>query len=284
MKFFDFRLRPPTRGFRDMILFANHARRDYRTRMHGFEPAPSASQLSLDLLFQEMDEGGIAMGLVVGRESTLFGSITNEEVAAIVADYPDRFVGAASVEPVSRERAMDRISEAVEQGFKAVNLEPASYATPMKADDACMYPIYAHCDKLGVPVIIMAGGSAGDDLSFTEPRHLDRMAADFPNLKIVVSHGGWPWVHQILHIGYRRPNVYVSPDQYLARMPGHRDYVEAADGFLSDRFLYGSSYPYTPAKEYAEWYRALPISEENMRRTGYENAAKLLGLEIGIFE
>jgi uncharacterized protein len=284
MKFFDFRLRPPVRGFLDMILFANHDRRDYRTRMHGFEPAPSASQHSLDLLFEEMDAGGVAMGLVVGRESKLFGSISNDDVASIVADYPDRFVGAASVEPDSPEEAIDKISAAAKNGFKAVNLEPASYATPMKADDARMYPIYAHCEKMGLPAIIMAGGSAGDDLSYTEPRHLDRMAADFPDLKIVVSHGGWPWVHQMLHIGYRRPNVYLSPDQYLAKMPGHREYVEAADGFLSDRFLFGSSYPYTPVKEYADWYRSLPIGEENMRRTAYENAAELLGLDTKIFE
>ena len=37
-------------------------------------------------------------------------------------------------------------------------------------------------------------------------------------MKIVVSHGGWPWVHQMLHIAFRRPNVYLSPDQYLAQM------------------------------------------------------------------
>jgi predicted TIM-barrel fold metal-dependent hydrolase len=284
MKFFDFRLRPPTRGFLNMILFANHERRDIRTRMHGFKPAPSASHLSLDLLFEEMDAGDVAMGLVVGRESTLFGSITNEDVQAIVNDYPDRFVGAASVEPVDRHEALDKISSAVEAGFKAINLEPASYATPMKADDARMYPIYAHCETIDIPVIIMAGGSAGDDLSFTVPTHLDRMAADFPELKIIVSHGGWPWVHQMLHIAYRRPNVYLSADQYLARMPGHREYVEAADGFLADRFLYGSSYPYTPVKDYADWYRELPISAKNMRKTGYENAARLLGLDLGIFE
>ena len=69
----------------------------------------------------------------------------------------------------------------------------------------------------------MAGGNGGPDLSYSDPVHVDRVAADFPALPIVVSHGGWPWVHQILHVAYRRQNVHVSPDMYLdLLLPAHR--------------------------------------------------------------
>jgi uncharacterized protein len=280
MPVIDFRLRPPLGGFLDMIMYANAARRDRLTRMHGFEPAPSAQQRSMPLLLKEMDRAGITMGVVVGRLSTAFGSVSNDDVAGIVAAYPGRFVGAASIDPSSRSGALAEISRAVAAGFRIINIEPASYPTPMLADDRRLYPVYAHCEALRVPVIIMAGGSAGPDLGYTEPVHLDRVAADFPSLRIVVSHGGWPWVHQVLHIAYRRPNIYVSPDQYLANMPGMNDYVSAADGFLSDRFLYGSSYPFTPADKYAEWFRALPIRPESMEKALFRNAAELLGLDL----
>jgi uncharacterized protein len=279
MPVIDFRLRPPLRGFLDMIMYANAPRRDRATRMHGFEPAPSASRQSIDLLIQEMDAASVTTGVVVGRFSGRFGSVSNADVRAIAEAYPGRFVGVASIDPSNRRGAIAEIDSCMAAGFRAVNIEPASYPEPMLADDRRLYPIYAHCEDRDIPVIVMAGGNAGPDLSYTVPVHLDRMAADFPLLRIVVSHGGWPWVGEMLHIAYRRPNVYLSPDQYLANMPGMREYIEAANGFLAERFLYASSYPFAPADAYAQWFRALPIREELMERLMYKNAAVLLGLD-----
>jgi len=276
----DFRLRPPLGGFLKMALYTETERRDRTTRIHGFEPAPSARAQSMDLLLAEMDAAGVTMGLVTGRNSGRYGSLSNEEVAAIVARHPGRFVGAAAIDPTDRKRMTRQISEAVKSGFRAINIEPGSYPAPLHVDDRKLYPAYAQCEAEDVPAIIMAGGSAGPDLSYTDPVHLDRVAADFPGLKIVVSHGGWPWVHQVLHIAFRRPNVYLSPDQYLANMPGMDDYVRAADGFLADRFLYASSYPFTPVKDYAAWFRALPIRPESMEKALWKNAAALLRLDL----
>jgi uncharacterized protein len=63
-------------------------------------------------------------------------------------------------------------------------------------------------------------------------------------------------------------------------MAGMDDYVRAADGFLADRFLYASSYPFTPVKEYAEWFRTLSIRQESMEKLLYRNAARLLRIDI----
>ncbi len=263
-----------------MALYTETERRDRITRIHGFEPAPSVKQLSMDLLLQEMDLAGVAMGVVIGRNSGRYGSLSNDEVAGIVARYPGRFVAAASIDPTKRKVAAAQIADAIKAGFRAINIEPGSYPAPLLVDDRKLYPIYAQCEDASIPVIIMAGGSAGPDLGYTEPVHLDRVAADFPELKIIVSHGGWPWVHQVLHIAFRRPNIYLSPDQYLANMPGMDDYVRAADGFLADRFLYASSYPFTPVKDYAEWFKRLPIRPESMEKVLYRNAAALLRLNL----
>jgi uncharacterized protein len=278
MPVIDFRLRPPLRGFLDMIMYANPERTARATRQHGFEPAPSVVQKSIDLLIAEMDAAGVTTGVVVGRFSGRFGSVSNADVQAIVDTYPDRFVGVASIDPSSRRKAIAEIDAAVEAGFRMINIEPASYPEPMLADDRRLYPIYAHCEDRGLPVLIMAGGNAGPDLSYTVPVHLDRVAADFPDLKIVVTHGGWPWVHEMLHIAYRRPNVFLSPDQYLANMPGMREWIDAANGFLADRFLYASSYPFTPVEGYADWFRAQPFRPEVLEKVIYRNAAGLLGL------
>jgi uncharacterized protein len=278
MAVIDFRLRPPVKGFLDMVMYSKAERRDGITRSHGMEPAASAQAKSMDMLLAEMDAAGVTCGVVMGRYSGLYGSVSNHDVAAIVRTWPGRFVGVGSVDPSDRKRAVAQIDEAMALGLKGVNLEPGAYAQPLYADDRRLYPIYAYCEDKDIPVTIMAGGSAGPDLSYTYPAHIDRVAGDFPQLRIAITHGAWPWVSEILHVAFRRPNVYLSPDQYLCNMPGMDDYIRAANGFLADRFLYASSYPFIGVQRYAEWFRALPLEPLLLPGLMYGNAARFLGI------
>ncbi|NPC57747.1 amidohydrolase family protein [Caenimonas soli] len=274
----DFRLRPPVGGFLNTLMYSAGERRDGFTRTVGFEPSPAAQKQSMELLLKEMDEADITKGVVVGRLAGVLGSVPNEDVQRIVADYPDRFIGAASIDPTNRVAACQTITSAVKNGFKLVNIEPGSYPVPMYADDRRLYPIYAHCEDLGVPVIMMVGGTAGPDLSYSDPIRTDRVLADFPKLNVVVAHGGWPWVNEILHIAFRRTNMYLSPDMYFSRMPGWEEYVKAADTFLSDRMLYASSFPFCPVRDYKQWFEKLPLKRENLEKVMGGNARKLLKL------
>lgn len=261
-----------------MIMYAGADRRDRITRQHGMEPAPSAQQKSMVMLLEDMDAAGVTTGVVMGRFSGVYGSVSNQDVADIVKAYPGRFIGIGSLDPGNRRKAIQQIDEALALGLKGINLEPGAYPLPLYADDRRLYPIYAYCEDKGIPVTVMAGGSAGPDLSYTYPVHIDRVAADFPNLRLAISHGAWPWVQEILHVAFRRPNLYISPDQYLCNMPGMNDYLIAANGFLSDRFLYASSYPFISVREYAAWFRKLPLKPELLDRIMYRNAAQFLGI------
>jgi predicted TIM-barrel fold metal-dependent hydrolase len=225
-----------------------------------------------------MDAAKIDRGVVVGRLAGVLGSVSNEDVRNIVAGHPGRFIGAASIDPTDRRKACQTISQAVEDGFRLINIEPGSYPIPMYADDRRLYPIYGHCEDTGVPVIMMVGGTAGPDLSYSDPIRTDRVLADFPDLNVVVAHGGWPWVNEILHLGFRRPNLWLAPDMYFSRMPGWEEYLKAADGFLSDRMLYASSFPFCPVLGYKEWFEKLPIKEDNLKKVMGGNAQRLLGI------
>lgn len=275
----DFRLRPPVKGFLDMVMYAQAERRDGITRMHGMQPAPSAQARSMEQLLAEMDAADVECGVVMGRYSGLYGSVSNADVAAIVRAWPGRFIGVGSIDPSERKRAIAQIDEARALGLKGINLEPGAYPQPLLPDDRRLYPIYAYCEDEAMAVTVMAGGSAGPDLSYTYPAHVDRVAGDFPGLKLAITHGAWPWVHQILHVAFRRPNVYLSPDQYLCNMPGSDDYVKAANGFLAERFLYASSYPFIGVKDYADWFRKLPIAPERLPALMRGNAMRFLGLD-----
>jgi predicted TIM-barrel fold metal-dependent hydrolase len=275
----DFRIRPPYKEFLGTAMYAQAARRDGITRSIGFEPSNAAVQQSVELMLAEMDEAGVDLGVVVGRNSGALGSVPNAIVREFCDAHPGRFLSIASINPTDRKRAVGDIDEAIADGFLAVNIEPGGASPPMHIDDRRIYPIYAHCEDREFPVILMTGGNAGPDISYSSPEHLDRVLGDFPNLRIVSSHGNWPWVHQILHVAFRRPNLYLSPDYLLANMPGMDDYLKAADGWLADRILYASAFPFAPVKEYLEWFRRLPIRPENMQQIMYANAARLLKLD-----
>lgn len=278
MPVIDFRLRPPLKGFLDMIMYAGADRRDGITRMHGMQPAASAQAKSMPMLLTDMDAAGVTIGVVMGRYSGLYGSVTNQDVADIVKAYPGRFVGVGSIDPANRKNAIRQIDEAIALGLKGINFEPGAYPQPLYADDRRLYPIYAYCEDKKIPVTMMVGGSAGPDLSYTCPVHIDRVAGDFPDLKIGLTHGAWPWVQEILHVAFRRQNIYLSPDQYLCGMPGSMDYINAANGYLADRFFYASSFPFIGVKEYMAWFRTQPIKPEVLERIMYRNAAGFLGL------
>jgi len=278
MSIIDFRLRPPVGEFLQTRIYAVPDNRDRYTRSLGFDPAPSVQQQSMDLLFKEMDNAGITTGVVVARATHNLGTIRNQEVADIVKRHPDRFVGVGAANPSSWRKAIADIDEAMALGLKLVNLEPGVSQPPLHTDDRMMYPIYAHCEEKKIPLVIMCGGGAGPTIDYTAPHRIDRVLSDFPDLTVVASHGGWPWVQEALHVAFRRPNLYVCPDMYLHELPGMNDYILAANSFLSERFLFGTAYPFCPLEQYTEWFRSLPINARAMDNILYRNARRLLAL------
>lgn len=280
MRVIDFRLRPPFGAFSDLIVFRNAERTARLAKELGFDLAASVRERSMDVLLQEMDSIGCRCGVVTGRTGTVFGSVANTVIEDVVAAYPGRFVGVAYIAPHHRKAAIAEVDRAVKAGFRAVVMEPGLAQPSWHMDDARLYPIYAELEHRGVPLVFMAGGNAGPDLTFTAPQHVDRVARDFPALQIVLAHGGWPWVAEIFHVCYRRANILLSPDMYLfGGMPGALDYINAANGFMADRFLFGSAYPVLPLPEAVHEFLKFPLKSDVVDRVLYANAARLLRLD-----
>ena len=279
MRVIDFRLRPPAGGFLGMVMYAQIDRTARLAGGLGMELARSVRERSPDSMIREMDAAGVRYGVVPGRISPVFGTIEADDVASVVARYPDRLFAYPGIDPVDRRRAVAAIDKALAQGAKGVVLEPGLSSSPMHLDDPRMYPIYAHCEDRNLPVLFMAGGNAGPDITYTSPEHIDRVARDFPELRIISGHGNWPWTAQVIHICYRRPNIWLSPDMYIfGGMPGALDYINAANGFLADRFLFGTAYPLLPFKDALDAFLRFPLKESVIDRVLYQNAAELLGV------
>jgi len=226
----------------------------------------------------EMDAAGIHHAVVVAR-SVPGVRIANDDVAALVQAGHGRLIGVASVDPVELGAAA-ALAEArralTELGLAALNLDAGFYATPLHADDEILLPFYALCLQLDVPVFVMSGPTT-PDLRFNDPLAVDRVAAQFPSLPIVCCHGFWPNIDAMLAVAFRRENVLVSPDMYTFA-PGGGRFIEAANGFLRDQFLFGSSHPFRPMRQGVTDFAALGLNPAALAAALGGNAQRLFRL------
>jgi len=227
---------------------------------------------------REIERAGITNAVMVGR-STPTVRISNDTLAGLSRESGGSLIGIASVDPLDlgREGAVAEARRAVQElGLRAINLDAGFYATPMRADDERLLPLYEACVSLGVPAFVMSGPTT-PDLAFNDPLAVDRVAAMFPTLPIVCCHGFYPNIDAMITVAFRHENVFVSPDMYTFA-PGGRRYVEAANGFMRDQFLFGSSYPFRPMRQGVEDFRALGLEGEPLQKALWGNAAQLFGL------
>jgi predicted TIM-barrel fold metal-dependent hydrolase len=123
----------------------------------------------------------------------------------------------------------------------------------------------------------MTGPLAGSDIGFADPAPIDRVASRFPKLKIVCGHGCWPRVAEMIAVALKHPNVFVSPDVYQFA-PGSHLYIEAANGFMADQYLFATAYPVLALKETVERFKALPLNPTALEKALCGNARRLLKL------
>ncbi len=226
---------------------------------------------------EEIREAGITAAVIVGRDTPGIKH-SNDQIKEITGGH-NELVGIGSVDPHSLgiKAAVAEVERAVKKlGLKGINVEPGFGNPPMKADDPLLYPIYDACDQLGVPVCIMSGPTS-PSLELTDPAPVGRVARAFPKLAIVCYHGFYPYVNEIIGVAFRYENVCVVPDMYIF-CPGGSLYVEAANGFMKDQFMFGSSYPFRAMGQSVEDYRKLGFRDEVMGQVFYENAKRVLKL------
>lgn len=277
----DFRLRPPTGDFLQSAQF-NPERNAKMTKSFGMWQMPSTIERSMDLFISEMDKSGITQGVLTGRVSSSMGNVTCESIRTIMNTWPGRFHAFAGAPFLDYKSTFDIIDKEILNGpFAGLNVEPmTTYDAPMYADDRRIYPVYERAQECGIPVMIMTGGFADVDLSYTHPSHIANVATDFPKLTIVTPHGCWPHTREMVQVALRKENIYISPDIYSMGLPGYQDYIFAANNFLQDRFLYGSAHPTMPMDGCVQFYKQPGlIKEEVAPKIFWQNAQRVLNMK-----
>ncbi|MDR3515756.1 MAG: amidohydrolase family protein [Azospirillaceae bacterium] len=248
-------------------------------RVGSRDPEHFTRSLRLEDYLTEISEAGILAAAIIGRDTPAVAT-SNDQVHALVTGRPS-LIGVGSVDPQRQglAAAIAEIERAIVRlGLKGINVEPGFLDPAIPFDDPLLLPIYARCDQLKVPVFLMSGPTTPDP-RFNDPAPVARIAAAFPKLNIVCHHGFWPNAAAIIGIAFRHPNVHIIPDMYIFQ-PGGRLYVEAANGALADQILFGSSYPFRAMRQTVDDYRALGFAETVLDRLFFDNARRLLGLDL----
>lgn len=233
---------------------------------------------TLEGFVDEVRESGITSAVVVGRDTPSL-SISNDRIREITAPHKE-LIGIASVDPQTHgaKVALAEIERATTQlGLRGINVEPGFGAPAVAADDAQFLPVYDACAQLGLPVFIMSGPTT-PNFEHTDPAPIGRIARQFPNLNIVVYHGCYPYVNEIVGVAFRYENVHLVPDMYIFQ-PGSSLYVEAANGFLREQLLFATSYPFRAMRQTVDDFLQLGFREEVLDAVLYRNAERLLKLD-----
>ena len=214
--------------------------------------------------------------------------IENDFVADLTKKYPDTFVGAwAMVDPWKGKMAVQEVERAVtELGMLGVKFQPV--AQGFYPDDPLFYPIYQKCADLKVPVSFHVGstglgaglpGGGGYRLSYTRPiPHIDNIAADFPELTIIMIHPAWPWHEEQIAVLLHKTNVYADLSGYAPRY--FPDVIKReVNGRLQDRFMFGSDYPEIAPKRWLDEFEAGGYKPEVIEKVFYKNAQIILGIK-----
>jgi predicted TIM-barrel fold metal-dependent hydrolase len=274
----DARSRPPIEAFLGDRTYERLEGTVANVRARGWEPPPSLEQRSLDLFWTEMDEAGIELAGVPARVPNRWWGGKGNDLVLSACAAEARFVAYAALSPYDDPSAADAVAGLKARGAVGIVVEPGIADEPAYVDDPRVDPLCEACLGEGLPLLIMAGGEAGPDLSFCDPVLLDRLAIRHPQLQIVNVHGGWPYVQEALGVAFRRPNVWYLGDVYFPNLPGEADIVLAMRTFLQDRFLFSSGYPFCPLKATVDRYLSFGLADEVVEQVMGGNAARLFGL------
>jgi predicted TIM-barrel fold metal-dependent hydrolase len=244
----------------------------------------------LSVFLAEMDAAGVEQAVLLPVDCTTAHGcriVTNEQVAELCGANP-RFLGFASVDPAVHD-APKQLERAVRGlGLRGLKLDPALQR--FHPDDRKLaWPLYQACAELGVPLLMHCGlsWSLVGQSKYARPLALEEVAQEFPTLRIVIAHFGWPWVEEALLLALKYRNVYLdtaivysgTPREALRHVLAQQVGIAVLERSLPRQVLFGSGYPRADIRRSARGLEALGLSPGLREAAAGGNAAELLGLK-----
>ena len=235
--------------------------------------------------FKELDLLGVIFS-VDTETTTGERPDTNDYVAGIVKEHPDQFIGFASVDPWKGKAGVQELERSVKElGLRGLKLHPIHQS--FFPNDTRFYPLYQKASELGVPVLFHSGfagagagtpGGAGLKLKYSAPIPcIDDVAADFPDLTVIMAHPAWPWIDEQIAVTLHKANVFLDLSGWAPRFIPEI-LIREANTRLQDKVLFGSDYPYIQPDRWLREFDALEMRDGVRPKILLENARRILKL------
>lgn len=257
--------------------FINHSMFDSLRRWMGMDKV--AEEIPVESTIAAMNQGSVKKGLLCAWWSPQGPLIPNDYVASIVKQFPDRFTGIGSVNLFRPMEAVRELRRCIKDlGFKGIRIVQWLWNLP--PTDRRYYPVYAECVELDIPVCLQVGHTG--PLCPSEPGrpipYIDEVAIEFPELKIVCGHIGYPWTVEMIAVATKHPNVFIDTSAYIAkRYPA--DLVEYLKKNGRKKVLFGTNYPMITASKCLEGLDDLKIEDEVRELFLFRNAIRIFNLD-----
>jgi uncharacterized protein len=236
----------------------------------------------------EVKQAGLEAVLVAFDIESVTGAppCDNAYVAAMRDRNPDTFIGAwGAVDPLKGDAALEEARVAVEQ-HKVIGFHFHPIMGHYRVDDAALAPLFDCIRGLGTPVMIDVGttgmgaglpGGLGSMIDHAHPIAIDHLAANFPELTIIASHPGWPWVEEMTAVALHKGNVFWEMSGWAPKYfpPQLRTDIR---GRLRDKIMFGTDHPSLPFDRLLREWDELGFADEVMESVFHRNAERVLGL------
>jgi len=231
---------------------------------------------------------GVEVVLVAFDIESVVGAppCTNDYVAAFRDRHPGIVLQAwGAVDPHKGEAASAEAERAVrELGLIGFHFHPIMGR--FAVDDPALTPLWDTITGLGVPVMIDAGttgmgagirGGLGSRISHAHPLSLDNLAASFPDLTIIASHPGWPWIDEMTAVALHKGNVFWELSGWAPKYfpESLRRDIRTR---LRDKIMFGSDHPSMPYTRLLDEWSGLGLSDDVLEQVFHGNAERVLGL------
>lgn len=228
---------------------------------------------TLSQLLDEMDAAGVERAVLCSG----YGDYDDLDwVRTAVATHPDRFAGSHIVDPRDGLRAVQLVDRLVrDDGFIMIRM--LGLFTQLGYDHPAYFPVYSKCAELGVPV----GLNVGIPGPKVPGRHQDPMAIDdvcafFPELTIVMQHGGEPWVDLCVKLMLKWDNLYYMTSAFSPRhIP--RPIIDYINTRGATKVMFASDYPLLTHERCVREAGLLPLRDQDrFDALMYDNARRVL--------
>lgn len=202
-------------------------------------------------------------------------------MAECVAAHPSRFAGVVCVNlnrPMEAVRELRRYVN--DHNFKGLRILPWLWEAP--PTDRRYYPLYAECVQLDIPFMTQVGhtGPLRPSETGRPIPYIDQVAIDFPELKIIGGHIGYPWTEEMVTLCRKHENVYIDTSAYVPRRFPAELVKFMKTGTGAKKVMFGSNFPMIGQQAALTGLEELGLADETMERFLGKNAADVLKLDF----